>query len=65
MVHGLGEGSTEEFVSREFKMLDLRDKRLTARAKLILKALQAKLSSTVRRLFLDPKEARQAYDFFW
>jgi hypothetical protein len=64
MVLGLGDGSTEEFVSRELGLLDLRDKRLNERARKVLKVLQMKLCSTVRRLFLDAKEARQAYDFF-
>jgi hypothetical protein len=65
MEHGLGAGSTEEFVSKEFASLNLGDKRLNARAKSILATLQRKLGSVIRRVFLDPKEARQAYDFFW
>ena len=64
MGNGLGEGSTEEFVSNEFASLNLSDKRLTERAKKILSTLQVKLGSTIRRVFLDQKEARQAYDFF-
>jgi hypothetical protein len=59
----LGSGSTEEFVSREFASLNLLDKRLVERAKSILSTLQRKLGSTIRRVFLEPKEARQAYDF--
>jgi IS4 transposase len=64
MENTLGFGNTEEFVSKEFASLDLRDRRLNERAKSIFVTLQGKLSSTIRRLFLDAKQARQAYDFF-
>ena len=64
MSHALGDGSTIEFVSKEFSKLNLNDKRLNNRAKSILTTLQNKLGSTIRRLFLDKNEARQAYDFF-
>lgn len=42
----------------------IRDKRLKARAICIFQALQKRLTICVRRLFLDAKESRQAYDFF-
>jgi hypothetical protein len=65
MTYSLGAGTTAEFVAEEFKDLDLRDKRLNHRGKTILQTLQRKLGSCIRRLFIDPCEARQAYDFFW
>ena len=64
MSYSLGSGSTDEFVSREFCDLDLRDKRLAARIKNIVNVLQNRLGSCIRRLFTDTKDARQAYDFF-
>lgn len=64
MVYSLGAGTTEEFVSEEFKDLNLNDKRLNQRAKEILQTLQKKLGSCIRRLFIEASEARQAYDFF-
>jgi hypothetical protein len=64
MVFSLGTGTTAEFVSEEFKDLNLNDKRLDQRAKVILQTLQKKLGSCIRRLFIDALEARQAYDFF-
>ena len=64
MTHTLGDGSTAEFISKEFNKLNLNDKRLNSRAKSIFAVLQNRLGSTIRRLFLDKKEARQAYDFF-
>jgi hypothetical protein len=60
----LGSGTSEEFFREEYRELDLKDKRLNERAKKIFVTLQTKLGSCVRRLFLEPKEARQAYDFF-
>ncbi len=64
MTYSIGTGSTEAFISEEFKTLSLNDKRLTSRAKIRMHALQTKLTSCIRRLFTDEKEARQAYDFF-
>ncbi len=64
MTYTLGTGTTAEFVSEEFKDLDLNDKRLNQRAKTILQTLQGRLGSCIRRLFIEPLEARQAYDFF-
>jgi hypothetical protein len=64
MENTIGSGTTEMFVREEFKRLDLKDKRLNERAKKILMTIQTKLGSCIRRLFLDAKEARQAYDFF-
>lgn len=61
----LGSGTTVEFFSEEFNALHLKDKRLNERAKKILVTLQNKLGSCIRRLFIDAKEARQAYDFFF
>lgn len=64
MAISLGMGTTEEFFEEEFKGLDLKDKRLNTRAKKIIATLQTKLGSCIRRVFIDPLEARQAYDFF-
>lgn len=64
MVYSLGSGTTSEFIGEEFKSLDLKDKRLNARAKTIVHTLQTKSGSCVRRLFTEFQEARQAYDFF-
>jgi hypothetical protein len=64
MTYSLGAGTTEEFISEEFKELILKDKRLVKRAKGIFSILQKKLGSCVRRLFSRQSEARQAYDFF-
>lgn len=64
MVISLGSGTTQEFIGEEFNSLTLGDKRLTQRAKGILHTLQTKLGSCIRRLFTEPTEARQAYDFF-
>ena len=64
MVFSLGSGTTTEFVTEEYGRLFLNDQRLNERARRILKIFQQKLGSCIRRLFLDPKEARQAYDFF-
>ncbi len=60
----LGLGTTQEFISREFEGLCLEDKRLERRFRGIFETLQKKLGSCIRRLFIDSKEARQAYDFF-
>lgn len=60
----LGEGTTEEFYKNEFQTLDLKDKRLNKRAKSIGERLQKRLTSCMKRLFIDPKDMRQAYDFF-
>jgi hypothetical protein len=65
MAMTLGTGTATEFFSEEFKGLDLKDHRLTERAKKIFVTLQKKLGSCIRRLFLEPTEARQAYDFFF
>ena len=65
MAFSIGAGTTTEFISEEFKSLDLNDSRLNKRAKLILGKLQQKLGSCIRRLFIDSREARQAYDFFF
>jgi hypothetical protein len=64
MTSTLGAGTTAEFVSEEFKELDLKDKRLNQRGEMILQTLQKKLGSCVRRSFIEACEARQAYDFF-
>lgn len=64
VVNSLGCGTTHEFIGEEFNSLNLGDKRLTNRAKGILHTLQIRLGSCIRRLFTEPKEARQAYDFF-
>lgn len=63
--YSLGSGTTSDFVNREYAKLDLKDSRLNKRAKQILKVLQSKLGSCIRRVFTDKQEARQAYDFFW
>lgn len=63
--YSLGSGTTSDFVDREYAQLDLKDTRLNKRAKEILKVLQTKLGSCIRRVFTDKHEARQAYDFFW
>lgn len=60
----LGTGTTEEFFSKEMTELSLKDKRLESRAQKILTTLQNRLGSCIRRVFIDKKEARQAYDFF-
>lgn len=65
MAQSLGSGTSVAFFSEELKCLDLKDKRLNERAKKIYVTLQNKLGSCIRRLFIDPKEARQAYDFFF
>lgn len=65
MTNSLGNGSSVEFFSEEFDTLNLKDKRLNERAKKIFVTLQNKLGSCVRRVFIDPNEARQAYDFFF
>jgi hypothetical protein len=64
MGYSLGAGTTAEFVLEELKDLNLNDKRLNHRAKMILQTLQKKLGSCIRRLFVEASEARQAYDFF-
>lgn len=65
MTISLGMGTSVEFFSEEFCALNLRDKRLNERAKKIFVTLQNKLGSCIRRLFVSPQEARQAYDFFF
>lgn len=65
MRNGIGEGTTDEFVSSEFKSLQLRDKRLVSRAKNIFTALQRNLTSCIRRLYTDINGQEQAYDFFF
>lgn len=64
MTCSLGLGTTSEFIAEEFESLDLKDKRLTQRAKTILYTLQTRLGSCIRRLFSESHDARQAYDFF-
>ena len=64
MCSSIGSGTTSEFIANEFKSLVLKDKRLNKRAQDILNTLQRKLGSCIRRLFIDSREARQAYDFF-
>lgn len=64
MENSMGSGTSEEFFTQEFKDLELRDKRLENRALKILKALQSRLTTCVRRLCIEAKEARQTYDFF-
>jgi len=64
MVYSLGTGTTSDFIEAECAYLNLHDKRLNRRAKNILKTLQNKLCSCIRRLFNESREARQAYDFF-
>ncbi len=54
----------KNFFFDEYRSLDLFDKRLDERARKIFVQLQNKLGSCVRRVFVDPKDARQAYDFF-
>lgn len=61
---GLGHQTNLEFFASEFGTLDLGDKRLNRRAGVIFEALQKNLTTCIRRLFINPKEARQAYDFF-
>jgi len=65
MTISLGMGTSIEFFTDEFDTLNLKDKRLNKRAKNIFVTLQNKLGSCIRRLFIDSKEARQAYDFFF
>jgi Transposase DNA-binding len=60
----MGQGNTDEFIAKEFEMLDLKDKRLVNRAKKIFTALQTSLTSCIRRLFLNERDAHQAYHFF-
>lgn len=60
----IGFGTTEEFFASEFATLDLRDKRLNKRALQIFKSFQSRLTSCVKRLFVEEKDMRQAYDFF-
>lgn len=62
--YSLGSGTTSDFVNREYAKIDLKDARLNKRAKEILKMLQTKLGSCIRRVFTNKQEARQAYDFF-
>lgn len=61
----LGQGTSEEFYKNEFKTLDLKDKRLNKRAMYIGEHLQKRLTSCIKRLFIDRKDMRQAYDFFF
>lgn len=60
----LGSGTTEEFFRKEFSTLDLKDKRLVNRAIALGESLQRRLTSCIKRLCIDKKEMRQAYDFF-
>jgi hypothetical protein len=62
--NSLGNGTAKEFVSKEFNSINLNDKRLDKRALTIYEYLQKNLTTCIRRLFADPKDARQAYDFF-
>jgi len=63
-VLGIGSGTTEEFYSKELKGLSLGDKRLERRAFTIYRAQQSHYTTCVKRLFVEAKESRQAYDFF-
>ena len=63
-VKTLGEGTATEFLAEEFSNLNLGDKRLNNRALVIFEAMQKNLTSCIRRLFTQRKDARQAYDFF-
>ena len=60
----LGTGTTEEFFEKEFSTLELKDKRLVKRAIQLGVSLQKRLTSCIKRLCIDKKEMRQAYDFF-
>lgn len=60
----LGHGTASDFFNKEFSTLELRDKRLKARAIHIGISLQKRLTSCIKRLFIDKKDMRQAYDFF-
>lgn len=60
----LGKGTTEEFFREEFSTLELKDKRLVNRAIDIGINLQKRLTSCIKRIFIDKKDMRQAYDFF-
>ena len=60
----LGFGSTTNFFEAEYKSLDLKDKRLNKRALSTFQALQATLTTCIRRLRLGAKDLRQTYDFF-
>jgi len=60
----LGTGTTEEFFANEFSILNLNDKRLNNRATQIGMALQKRPTSCIKRLFIEKKDMRQAYDFF-
>lgn len=64
METSIGFGTTEEFFMSEFQTLNLKDQRLKKRAFTIFEALQSRLTSCIRRLFIDQNDARQAYDFF-
>ena len=64
MCRSIGSGTTAEFIANEFNSLVLKDERLNKRAQDILTTLQRRLGSCIRRLFIDSREARQAYDFF-
>jgi len=48
----------------QFATLELKDKRLIKRAKQLGVSLQKRLTSCIKRLCIDNKEMRQAYDFF-
>ena len=63
-INSIGYGTTEEFFTSEFNTLNLKDKRLDKRALRIFKSLQARLTSCIKRLFIEEKDMRQAYDFF-
>ncbi|WP_133133909.1 transposase DNA-binding-containing protein [Legionella sp. W10-070] len=60
----LGTGTTETFFRDEFSTLELKDKRLVRRAIQVGVCLQKRLTSCIKRLFIDKKDMRQAYDFF-
>ena len=62
--HALGFGTTTEFLLKEFEGINLGDKRLNKRALKLYEFLQKNMTSCIRRLCIDPKDARQAYDFF-
>ncbi len=60
----LGTGTTEEFFWKEFSTSELKDKRLVNRAIAIGVNLQKRHTSCIKRLCIDKKDMRQAYDFF-
>lgn len=64
MLNSLGGGSSQDFWESEYYNLNLGDKRLNQRAKKVALSLSQRLTTCVRRLAEDAKEAHQTYDFF-